>query len=813
MRRDLAHAVRVLWKSPRFAVTAVVVLALGIGANSAMFTLVYSVLMRPLPYAAADRIAVIMGTSALRDAPFSLAPADYLDYRARTRSFEPMAAAELWSPSLTGSGEAEELHGLRTTAAMFDVFGVAAKIGRTFRPEDDRPAAPRAVVIAASLWKRRFGGGADVIGRTITLSRAPYTIIGVLPESFYFPPFWGRDTEIYTPIAWTPAQAQDRVVSTLRTFARLKPGVTWEQAQADVRDVAGQLERLYASHAKVSAMATPVMDMTVGKVRASLLILFGAAGCTLLIACANLANLLLARGAGRLKEAAIRQAMGASRTALVRQLMAESMVVSLAGGAAGLAVASAAIQGFLAWLPEAGNFHLPRTQEIALGPVALGFHLAVCVVTGLLFGLAPALRASQVDLNSALKDAWRGSTGGGRGFRNLLVAGEVALALMLLAGAGLLIESFRKLREQPAGFEPRHMIAVSLAVSGSEHAQPDRRAAIYREAIERFRALPGVESASAVNHVPIAGDMFRLNIELEGRPAPKPGEVPSAIYRVAMPGYFQTAGMRLARGRAFSDRDTESTTRVAVVNQTLARHSWPGEDPIGKRFRISTVSGPTPWYEVAGVVQDAKQRGWDAAPESEMYIPYLQDGAYLHSPMAFLTMTLVIRTSAPAAMIAPLVREQIRAIDRNVPVTAIMPMEAVVDSAVWLPRLEMSVLTGMAGLALLLATVGIYAVVSYVVSGRTQEIGIRMALGADQRAVARLVLGQSMVPVAIGAAGGIAGTLAMARWMRALLFEVDPADPVMLSAVTAVLLAVAAAAAMGPARRAAGLDPVAALRV
>jgi putative ABC transport system permease protein len=789
----------------------VAVLALGIGANSAMFSLVYSVLLRPLPYTAPDRVAVILGTAGLRDAPFSLPPADYLDYRRRTHSFGPMAAAELWSASLTGTGEAEELHGIRTTAEIFDVLGVRAALGRTFLAEDDRPEAPQVVVIAASLWKRRFGGEPEMVGRTITLNRERYTVVGILPDSFYFPPFWAGNTEIYTPLRWTPAKTQDRVISTLRTFARLKPGVSWEQARADVHSVARQLEQEYSSHAKTNADAFPVLDLSVGSVRTPLLILFGAVGCTLLIACANLANLFLARGAGRLKEAAIRQALGASRAALIRHLLAESLVVSFAGGAVGLLVAWGAVQGFIAGLPESG-FHMPRQQEIAMSPAAAEFHILVCALAGLLFGLAPALRAARADLNAALKDAWRGSSGGGRGLRNVLVASEVALALMLLTGAGLLVESFRKLREVQPGFAPHQMLAVNLAVSGSEHAAPDRRVALYREAIDRLRALPGVTEASAVNHIPMAGDMFRFTIELEGQPAPKPGDVPSAIYRVAMPGYFRAVGMRLVRGRAFTAQDTENTVGVAVVNQTMARHSWPGEDAIGKRLRLLMVSGATRWFEVVGVLADARQRSWKAPAENEMYFPFWQDSAYLHSPMAYLTMTLVLRTSAAPAMIAPLVREQIRAIDSNVPVTSILSMEQVAEDAVWLPRLEMSLLTGMAGLALILATVGIYAVVSYLVSGRTQEIGIRMALGADGRDVARLVLRQSLAPVAIGAALGLAGTLALSRWMRTLLFEVDAADPLTLAVVTAVLVGVAMAAAFGPARRAAKMDPVGALR-
>jgi predicted permease len=813
MRRDVAHAIRVLWKSPRFTLAALLVLALGIGANSAMFSLVYSVLLRPLPYRDAGRIAVILGTAEHRDTQFSLPPGVFLDFRARTHSFSDMAAAELWSPSLTDAGGAEELHGVRATSAIFDVFGVPATHGRTFLAEDQRPDSPRVVVIAASLWKRRFGGDAGIVGRTITLNREPHTIVGVLPEDFYFPPFWARDTEIYTMLPATPRWAQDRVISTLRIFARLKPGVDWAQARGDVRGVAAQLAHEYVQQAKTSAAATPVLEKSVGSLRTPLVILLGAVACVLLIACANLANLFLARGAGRQKEAAIRQALGASRGGLVRYMLTESLLISFAGGFLGLAAACFALHAFVAGLPEMGSFHMPRAQEIVIGPAAIGFHFAVCLVAGLLFGIAPALRLSQVDLNAALKDSVRGSTGGGsRRFRGILVASEVALALMLLAGAGLLMQSFAKLRDVKPGFEPRGMVAVNVAVSGSDHAGGDPRAAFYRDAVGRLRALPGVTAASAINHVPIAGDLFRFEIQIEGRPVPPPGEAPSATYRVAMPDYFRTAGMHVVHGRAFDEHDTEAATRVAVVNQTMARNEWPGEDAIGKRFRMNTTGGPTQWYQVVGIVQDVKQIAWSASPDNEMYLPYLQDPAYQHSRFGYMTMTMVLRTAAPVDSLATAIRDQVRAIDRNVPVTSILPMQQVVDDTVWLPRLEMSVLAAMAGLALVLATVGIYAVVSYVVSGRTQEIGIRMALGADAAAVARLVLSQSLAPVAIGALLGVAGTVVLSRWMRALLFEVDAADPLTLATVTAILLTVAITAALAPARKASRVDPVSALR-
>jgi putative ABC transport system permease protein len=778
-----------------------------------MFSLVYSVLLRPLPYRDPGKIAVILGTAEHRDMPFSLPPAVFLDFRARTRSFSAMAAAELWSPSLTGSGEAEELHGIRTTAATFDVFGVPAIQGRTFLPEDERPDSPRVVVIATSLWKRRYGGGAGAIGSKILLNREPYTVIGVLPDNFYFPPFWARDTEIYTPIPATPRWAQDRVISTLRIFARLKPGVEWQQARADVRGVAAQLAAEHVQQAKTSAVATPVLEMTVGSVRTSLVILFGAVACTLLIACANLANLFLARGTGRQKEAAIRQALGASRGALIRQMLAESLVVSFAGGVLGLFAAWAALQAFLSGLPEMGNFHMPRASEIAIGPAAAGFHLLVCALAGVLFGIVPAIRASRVDLNAALKDALRGSTGaGGHGIRGVLVAGEVALALMLLASAGLLVQSFRKLRDVNPGFESRGMVAVNVAVSGSDHARAERRAQFYRDAVEQFRSLPGVTAASAVNHVPLAGDVFRFGIEIEGRPNPAPGEEPSAVYRVAMPQYFRTAGIRVMHGRAFDERDSETTTRVAMINQTMARTEWPNTEAIGKRFRMSTVGGPTAWYEVVGIVQDVKQHRWAGGADSEMYLPFLQDPAYQHSSYGYLTMTIVVRANGSPESLAGAIRDQVRTLDSNVPVTTILPMQQVVDDTVWLPRLEMSVLAAMAGLALVLATVGIYAVVSYIVGGRMQEIAIRMALGADAASVARLVVLQSLGPVLAGAVAGLAGTIALARWMRTLLFEIDAADPATLAVVTSLLVAIAIGAALAPARRASRVDPVAALR-
>jgi putative ABC transport system permease protein len=483
MGRDVLYSFRVLRKSPRFTSTAVLVLGLGIGANSAIFSLVYSVLLRPLPYRDPGRLAVVLGSSEKRGGAFPLPPADYLDFRERNHTFNSMAAAEVWSPSLTGSGEAEQLHGLRASASLFEVLGVRATAGRVFLPEDGRTDADRVVVIGAGLWKRRFGGENSAIGRTITLNQASYTVVGVLPESFYFPPFWALDAEIYSPLGFTPAQAQNREMSTLRVFGRLKPGVAWEQAAGDMRAIARALARDYPrSNAEKSAVVTPLHEMAVGNVRASLTILMGAVGCTLLIACANLANLFLARATARHREVAIRQALGAARSALVRQLTTESLLVCFAGGALGLLLAWWAVGAFVAGLPAAGNFRMPRHREIALGAPVVAFNFAVCLFTGLLFGLIPAMRASRTDLNASLKEGARGSTADRADLhiRGALVVSEIALALVLLAGAGLLVRSFRNLRDLDPGFDPRHVVAISLPVAGSAHAPADRRRVLSR---------------------------------------------------------------------------------------------------------------------------------------------------------------------------------------------------------------------------------------------------------------------------------------------------------------------------------------------
>lgn len=814
MLGDLRHSLRTLLRNPRFTLLAVAVLALGIGATSAMFSVVYSVLWRPLPYQDPNRLLVLLGAVPGRGDSMPVPPGDFQAFRTRARSFANLAAAELWSPTLTGSDQAEELNGLHTSATLFDVLGVPAALGRTFAPEDDRPGAPKVVVLSYPLWQRRFGADPAVLGRTIHLSNVPHTVIGVMPKGFYFPPFWATKAELYATPAFAPNLADSHTFSTLRLFARLKPGVSLPQARAEIARITASLaEEFPRSNQGRGAALTPLVELATGKVRVLLIVMFAAVAATLLIACANLANLLLARAAGRTREIAIRQSLGARRGHLVRQFLAESLLLAAAGGAFGLLLAVWAVPALLAHLPESGVFQLPRSQEVGVGATVVLFNVAICLVTGLLFGIGPALSASRSDVQLALKEGAWGSTAGGsaRRFRNALISAEVALALVLLVGAGLLLRTFQNLRALDPGFQPNQVLAVNLAVSSSGHAKAELRSALYQQLLERFRALPGVLSASAVNHVPLIGDTWGSDVTPEGRPAPEPSQTPNAVYRVALPDYFSTLGIRFDAGRDFTASDSEHAPAVAIINRTMARRLWPGENALGKRFKAGDAPSDAPWMTVVGVIRDVIQNEWGAAAESEFYVPFLQDAGYLHGA-GFRTMTLVLRYRGSRTALAALIPPQVWSLDRNVAIPSIVALDDAVADSVWAQRAAMSLLTVFAAVSVLMAALGIYAVLSFLVRGRTQELGIRMALGAQPRQIVRLIVLEALPPVAIGAAAGLAAALLLARYVGTLLYGVKATDPLVFSAVTALIALVAIAASLMPARQATKVDPLTALR-
>jgi putative ABC transport system permease protein len=801
---DLRYAIRSLFKSPRFTIIALVVLALGIGANTAVFSVVDHVLLRPLAYPDSGRIVFIEETGIKRGGSSPTAPATYTDWRDQQHVFSSIAAAEAWGASLTGDGRPEEIAGLRVSPSLLDVLGVAPLLGRGLSESDIRDEAGRVVVIGYSLWQRRFGGNPGVIGRSITLNGAPYRIAGVMPRDFRFPPFWQVKAEMWTPLVFSPQRLNDRNGRSLRVFARLKDGVAIERASAEMVTIARRLEAAYPdSNADRGASVRPLQEVVVGKVQTALYVLLGAVVFLLLIACANVANLLLSRATARRREMALRIALGAARGRLVRQLVVENLVLALAGGALGIFVASAAVEALRATLTEASRFTLPRYQEIGLDGRVLLFAFGVSVVTGILFGLAPALQFSRPDLHGALKQGTRGGSqaSGGR-MRPFLVAGEIAISLMLLAGAGLMIRSFARLGAVDSGFEPHHVLTMRVVLTGSPQAAPERRNAFYRQVLDGVSALPGIESASGINHLPLAGDQWTFSFTVDGQPAPPRSDMPHAVFRTVFPGYFRTMRVPLLQGRDIATHDDASAPRVVVINQTMASRYWPNQDAVGKGIHMGGDA-----YTVVGVVKDTEQESWGAVAESEFYFSQLQNAEDIQRYL-----TLVVRTAGDPASAAAEVQSAVWSLDRDLPISDILTMQQVVERAVWQPRFSTTLLGAFAGLALLLAAVGVYGVMAYDVGRRTPEIGIRMALGARPADVLGGVLASGMRITAAGAAAGIAGALVLTRYLQTMLFEVSATDPEVLFAAALILGAVAMAAAWIPARQATRVDPMIALR-
>jgi putative ABC transport system permease protein len=800
--RDVRLAGRTLARAPGFTIAAVLALALGIGATTAIFSVVDAVLLRPLPYDEPDRLAVIFnrGFSAV-------SPANFLDWRRQASRLSAMGAAEAWGTNLGGGDRAERLEGVHVTAGLLPMLGVRPLLGRLFVPEEDNPGRSHVVVLNHRLWQRRFGGDPGIIGRSLLLDGEPHTVVGVMPRGFEFPPFWATGAEVWAPMPLSD-RATNRHAESLRAFARLAPGATLEEARAELATIAARMEQAEPGTNK-DVVLRALDEVVVGNVRMALLVLLGAVAFLLLIACANVAHMLLARAAARHREIALRAALGASRGRVIRHLLTETLVLAGAGGAAGLALAGAAIRGLIAMSP--GN--LPRLESATLDWRVLAVTGAVSLATGILFGLLPALQASRTDLNASLREGDRASTAG-RGrhrLRRLLMASELALALVLLVGAGLMIRTFVALRRFDPGFDPRHVVSAVVSLTGSQAAEPGRRLPFYRAALDRIRALPGVESAATINHLPLAGDVWRTPFHVEGAPVEAAGEGPRATYRVVSPGYFPAMGLRLVRGRDFGAEDAMEAPGVVIVNESLAQKSWPGIDPVGRRLTLDP-DDPV-WLTVVGVTRDAVRGEWAARPDPEVYLPLLQSRTYLErrgGPFAF--MTIVVRTSADPAAVAPSVRSAVWEVDGNVAVSDLQTMDDVVAHSTASPRFYLLLLGSFAAAALALAAVGIYGVMSYSVARRRGEIGIRMALGAKPGDVLRLVMGEAISVAAAGALVGLVAALALSRLMSGLLYGVAATDPITFAGVCAVLTVVALAATYIPARRAVRVDPLAALR-
>ena len=798
--QDVRYGIRSLRRTPGFTAAAVLALGLGIGATAAIVSVIDGVLLRPLPYAAPERLMVVMHN--IDDA---VAPGNFLDWRRMAASFERMGGAVYWQPNLTGD-RPEKILAVRVTSDVPAMLGVAPILGRLFTAAHDQSEA-RDVIISHALWQRLFAGDSAALGRTLTLDGQSYAVIGVMPEAFDFPPFWAKGAQLWAPLAITGEETTRRLGNYLRVFARLKPGVSVASARAEMDAITARLEQQFP-RTNQNVTVTPLLDVVVGQVRPAIRLLFGAVLCVLLIACANVAHLLLARAAAREREMAVRLALGAGRGRVARQLLTESLLLALAGGAAGLLVAWGAVRALVLLSGDA----LPRVEAVGInGTVALAT-LAIAAMTGMLFGVAPSLRSGAASFVK-LRDGARasGSTRRGR-LRSILITSEFALALVLLAGAGLLVRSFIALRSADPGWDPSHLATAVVTVTGSADAEPGRRAVFFRRLVEEVERLPGVEAASAVNHLPVGGDFWGVPYNIEGREVANPGEAPIAAYRVVLPGYPRTMGIELVRGRDFTAGDDTTALPVVMVNRRLAERTWPGENPLGKRITLQ-FGAEKEWLTVVGVTADATENEWGAEQRDAIHFPYTQTRSYLLSMRPHHGyLTLVARTSGDPRRLLAGIRDAVWSLNRSAPVSDLQVMDDVVTRATARPRFYLVLLLAFAALAVSLAAVGIYGVISYQVTQRTPELGIRMALGASRGAVMRLVVGQGLRLAVLGAVVGLAGALMAARVMRSMLYGIGPTDVPAFATGALLLVLIAAAACAVPAWRASRIDPQQALR-
>jgi putative ABC transport system permease protein len=800
--KDVRFGLRSLCKSPGFTAVALLTLALGIGANTAIFSVIHSVMLRPLPYREPGQLVKIWPERPR----VSVSKADYLDLKNGARSFEAIAAYSNWGFTVTGSGEPAKLEGARVTANLFPLLGVDAAVGRIFALEEDQPGHDKVVLISYELWQTRFGSDLHVLGQIITIDGQSYGVVGVMPKGFNFPDSSPHD--LWVPATLDPSAREDFAAGYLTLVGRLKSGTSAAQARGEIaalaRTIREKLPNIPADYG-ARAQVNPLQAESVAEIRPTLLILLGTVGLVLLIACANVANLQLARTSNRQRELAVRAALGASRTRLVRQLLTESMLLSALGGAAGIALAYAGLDFLVTLIPA----ETPRTGDIAISGSVLFFSLGLTVLAGLLFGLAPALQTSKPDLQSPLKEGGRTASSAGGRLRSLLVISEIALALTLVIGAGLLIKSFWRLYHVHPGFEADHVVSFQLsppdfAVTGSKDEGPARARVYYREVLERLAHLPGVQSVGGIHLLPMSDSNWDSGLRIEDRPLPPGASAEGVNWRLVTADYFRSMNIPLLKGRAFTEADNETGEKVALINDTLARKYWPGENPIGKRIHTG-FDGKDVFVTIVGVVGDIRQESLRVPTVPEMYRPFFQDNSL--PPL-----TMMVRTATAASALAPSIRSAVWSIDRNVPITDLQPMTEVVAHSILQPRSTMLLLTIFAAIGLILGIIGIYGVISYSVAQRTHEIGIRMALGAQSADVLKLVVGQGLKLTLIGAALGLAGAFAVTRLMSSLLFGISASDPATFGIVTFALTVVALLASYIPARRAARVAPMVALR-
>lgn len=815
--QDVRYGVRMLMKNPSVTVIVILALALGIGANTAIFSVVNAVLLRPLPYEESDRLLFLNEKSAVLD-EMSISYPNFLDWRTQNQVFEKMGVYNRASYNLTGVGEAERIVTGQVSADLFQVLRVNAGWGRVFTNDEDQPGGPPVVVLSYGLWQRRFGGQPNIINQQITLNGKSYTVIGVMPQHYLYP----SRVEMWVPVGQLSGQASWQARGNhpgLYGVARLKPGATKEQAEADMERIAANLEKQYPdTNAGNRVRIRPLLEIFVSEVRRALWVIFAAVGFVLLIACANIANLLLARATARRKEMAIRSAMGAGRWRIARQLLTESILLSLVGGSLGLLLARWGINLILYISPNA----IPRSREIGLDWMVLGFTVAVSFMTGILFGLVPAIQAGEVDVHETLKETGRGTTGR-HWLRNSLVVVEVATTLVLLIGAGLMIRSFYLLQQVNPGFSHDNLASFSVSLPEKKYPSEDQQTSFYTRLLEQLRSLPGVEAVAAASGLPLGNNGWQTSFTIDGQPPPPPNQVPLMEACLVTPDYFKAMNIPVLRGRVFTDRDNRSHlagkdlskmtemersmagVRSIVIDEEFARRHWPSEEAVGKRVRIGGSDPTNPLLEVIGVVGRVKMESLNQ--NSDRVQGYFSFGELPDNGM-----TVLLKTSADPTQSVSSARQVVAQIDPDQPIYSVRTMNEIRAESVAPERLNLTLLSLFAGIALVLAIVGIYGVMSYSVTQRTHEIGIRMAIGAQQRDVFKMILGHGMKLALIGIGIGLVGAYALTRLMETMLFGVKPTDMTTYASIAVLLAVVAFLACYLPGRRATKVEPTVSLR-